>query len=115
MDGFNTLVSQGKVRYLAVSNRTGGATGAESDALATVAANASRRIIGVQNRYNLLQRAWVSALGDTATLSDEAAFLDTLGRKQIGLIPYMPLAVGMLTGRYRKGEIDSTGRLSQQD
>jgi aryl-alcohol dehydrogenase-like predicted oxidoreductase len=114
-DALNSLVSQGKVRYLAVSNRTAAQLEQESGALATVASNPSRRIIGVQNRYNLLQRAWVSALGEAATLADEQAFLDYLVGKQIGLVPYMPLAVGMLTGRYRKGELDSPGRLSHQD
>ena len=113
-DAFNHLVSQGKVRYLAVSNRTVAQLEEESAALAAVASNPSRRIIGVQNRYNLAQRAGVSALGEAATLSDEKAFLDYLAQKQIGLVPYMPLAVGLLTGRYRSNQMDSVGRLSGQ-
>lgn len=113
-DALNQLVDQGKVRYLAVSNRTARQLEQEVDALAEVAANPSRRIIGVQNRYNLLQRPGVSALDAAATLDDEAVFLDTIARAGVGLIPYMPLAVGMLTGRYRRGDLDTEGRLSEQ-
>jgi aryl-alcohol dehydrogenase-like predicted oxidoreductase len=113
-DAFDQLVRQGKVRYLAVSNRTVAQLEQERNALAKVASNSSHRIIGVQNGYNLLQRSRVSSLGDTSTISDEEAFLDYISQKQIGLIPYVPLAVGLLTGRYRKDNLDSTGRLSKQ-
>jgi aryl-alcohol dehydrogenase-like predicted oxidoreductase len=113
-DAFDHLINQGKVRYLAVSNRTLDQLEAERNALAQVATNSSRRLIGVQNAYNLLQRPKVSALGDNATLADEQAFLDYLTEKKIGLVPYIPLAVGLLTGRYRKGDLDPTGRLSQK-
>jgi len=113
-DAFAQLVRQGKVRYLAVSNRTMAQLEQERNALADVASNTSQRIIGVQNGYNLLRRARVSSLGSTSTISDEEAFLDYIRKKQIGLIPHIPLAVGLLTGRYRKGHLDSTGRLSKQ-
>lgn len=113
-DALNQLVTQGKVRYLAVSNRTAEQLETESEALAAVASNASRRIIAVQNAYNALQRPNVSGLGDGATLDDEKAFLDYVSQQRIGLVPYIPLAVGLLTGRYRKGALDETGRLSEQ-
>jgi aryl-alcohol dehydrogenase-like predicted oxidoreductase len=113
-DALDHLVDQGKVRYLAVSNRMTAQLEKESNALATVASNASRRIVGVQNGYNLLQRSKVSSLEDAATISDEEVFLDYLNRRQIGLVPYTPLAVGLLTGRYRKDNLDTTGRLSEQ-
>ncbi|MBN1872784.1 MAG: aldo/keto reductase [Anaerolineae bacterium] len=112
-DALNTLVSQGKVRYLAVSNRTSAQLAVESSALAAVAVNPSRRIIGVQNAYNVLQRPRVAAQTG-ATLADEADFLTYLAENQIGLIPYIPLAVGLLTGRYRKGNLDNAGRLMEE-
>ncbi len=112
-DALNQLVSQGKVRYLAVANRTTAQLDTEMGALATVAVNPARRIIAVQNRYNLLERPRVSSQAE-ATLADERAFLAYLEEKGIGLVPYMPLAVGLLTGRYRKGQIDETGRLAQE-
>jgi len=113
-DAFDQLVKEGKVHYLAVSNRTVTQLEQERNALAEVASNSSHQIIGVQNGYNLLQRSRVSSLGDTSTISDEETFLDYISQKQIGLIPYIPLAVGLLTGRYRKGNLDSAGRLSKQ-
>lgn len=113
-DAFDHLVSQGKVRYLAVSNRSMVQLEQESNALATVASNPSRRIVGVQNAYNLLQRSKVTSLGKDATISDEEAFLGYINQKQIGLVPHIPLAVGLLTGRYRKDDLDKTGRLSEQ-
>ena len=112
-DAMNQLVEQGKVRYLAVSNRTAQQLGQEMHALATVAVNPSRRIVGVQNRYNLLQRPGVSALDDP-TVEDEAAFLKAIDQAGVGLSPYMPLAVGMLTGRYRRGNLDTDGRLRER-
>jgi aryl-alcohol dehydrogenase-like predicted oxidoreductase len=112
-DAFDQLISQGKVRYLAVSNRTQAQLDAEQRALASVAANSARRIIGVQNHYNMLQRPKVSTK-ETPTIADEQAFLAYLAKQEIGLIPYVPLAVGLLTGRYRKGQMDESGRLAQE-
>ncbi len=112
-DAFDQLISQGKVRYLAVSNRTAAQLDVEGQALASVAANSARRIVGVQNHYNMLQRPKVSAK-DGATMVDADTFLTYLAEQQIGLIPYVPLAVGLLTGRYRKGQLDESGRLAQE-
>jgi aryl-alcohol dehydrogenase-like predicted oxidoreductase len=113
-DAFDQLVRQGKVLYLAVSNRTATQLEAESGALRDVTANSSHRIIGIQNRYNLLDRPRVSAKKGELTVADEEEFLEYIAQKGIGLIPFMPLAVGLLTGRYRKGKVDETGRLSKQ-
>ena len=113
-DAFDSLVSQGKVRYLAVSNRTVAQLVQETQALGEVATNTSRRIIGVQNGYNLLQRPRVSAKGNMAGLDDEKEFLDYCREQQIGIVPYIPLAVGLLTGRYRKSKLPEDGRLSEQ-
>ncbi len=100
------LMRQGKVLYAAVSNRTKGQLAQENAALMAVAGRSSSRIIGVQNRYNLLDRDKVS--GGEGT---ETEFLNFIREHGIGLIPLVPLAVGMLTGRYRKGQIDASGRL----
>jgi aryl-alcohol dehydrogenase-like predicted oxidoreductase len=113
-DAFDHLINEGKVRYLAVSNRTIEQLEADRQALTVVTPNPSHRIIGVQNWYNLAQRPKVSALDDDPGYADEQAFLDYLAETQVGLVPYFPLAGGLLTGRYRKGNLDSTGRLSQE-
>jgi len=113
-DAMNTLVNQGKVRYLAVSNRSKEQLKQEIRALGMVASNVSRRIIGVQNGYNLLQRYKVTADENLRSPADETDFLNFISENKIGLVPYIPLAVGLLTGRYRKSNIDYNGRLSQK-
>jgi aryl-alcohol dehydrogenase-like predicted oxidoreductase len=110
----NSLVQAGKVRYLAVSNRSTAQLDQEQDALLQVSANPARRIVGVQNHYSLLERPRTASLGDSASIEDEAAFLDYLGSAEIGLVPYFPLAAGMLTGRYLRGKMDADGRLSPE-
>jgi aryl-alcohol dehydrogenase-like predicted oxidoreductase len=111
---FDRLVTQGKVLYLAVSNRTVRQLEQEIDALDGVAQNTSHRIIAVQNQYNALQRGQVSRKDGELSLDDEREFLEFIGEKEIGLVPYLPLAVGLLTGRYRRGSLDQDGRLSEQ-
>jgi aryl-alcohol dehydrogenase-like predicted oxidoreductase len=113
-DALDQLVRQGKVLYLAVSNRTAAQLEAEGKALEAVAPTSSHRIVGVQNWYNLLQRPKVSSKEENPTVEDEQEFLDYIAQHKIGLVPFVPLAVGLLTGRYRKGQIDSSGRLSEQ-
>ena len=109
---FDDLVSQGKVLYLGVSQRTVSQLNQESEALRTVATNSSRRLVAVQNWYNVLQRSKVSHQ-DGAAHQEEQEFLTYLEQAQISLVPYVPLAVGLLTGRYRKNNPDQSGRLSE--
>ena len=106
---FDDLVRQGKVRYLAVSNRNGEQLADENAALRSVAAPKDTRIIAVQNRYNLVDRAEVSYGKES-----EPDFLARLDRERVGLVPMVPLAVGFLTGRYRRDVTDSSGRLATE-
>jgi aryl-alcohol dehydrogenase-like predicted oxidoreductase len=112
-DALNNLVAEGKVHYLAVSNRTGHQLESEIDALSRVAQNPARRIVGIQNPHNLLQRGRVT-MESPQTAEKERAFLNQLKEQGVGLIPYIPLAVGLLTGRYRQGQIDEAGRLANE-
>ncbi len=107
------LVTQGKVRYIALSNRNSSQIEEETAALASIATNPSRRIIAVQNWYNLAERVKVATEGKDRLEGDEQAFLDFVAKKNIGLVPFFPLASGLLTGRYRKGSIDDSGRIIQ--
>jgi aryl-alcohol dehydrogenase-like predicted oxidoreductase len=72
------------------------------EALRKVAKDASRRIVAVQNPYNLLERDMVVSRDDVTT--DE--FLRYIRETGISLVPYFPLAAGMLTGKYRRDNID---------
>jgi aryl-alcohol dehydrogenase-like predicted oxidoreductase len=87
------LVQAGKVREIGCSNFS-----AEQlvEADAAVAAGAAR-FVSVQNHYNLLER------------SDEAEVLPTCEKLGLAHIPFFPLASGLLTGKYRRGEAPAEG------
>lgn len=83
------LITEGKVRYIGSSN---------FDAWQVIEANwiarrARRsRFIGAQNLYNLLER------------DAERELVPACLHAGVGLLPFFPLANGLLTGKYRRGE-----------
>jgi aryl-alcohol dehydrogenase-like predicted oxidoreductase len=82
------LVQEGKTRYIGCSNLD--ATQLEQAQLAGIARGA--RVVALQNEYSLLER---DAENDVLPRCRE------LG---VGFVPYFPLASGLLTGKYRRGE-----------
>jgi aryl-alcohol dehydrogenase-like predicted oxidoreductase len=95
------LVREGKVRYVGHSNLTA-AQVEEVDALARE--HGWVRPVSAQNRYSLLHR------------DPEEDLLPTCERLGIGVLPYFPLASGLLTGKYRRGEPRPEGtRLATRD
>lgn len=105
------IVTAGKALYLAASNLDAAQIDLTIDALESVASNSSRRIIAVQNWYNLAERRKVASEGEDRLAGDEEAFLAHVANRKIGLVPFFPLASGLLTGRYRLDSIDSSGRI----
>ena len=83
------LVREGKVRYAGHSNLQA-AHVEEVDALAREHGWAAP--ISAQNEYSLLRR------------DAEEELLPTCARLGLGVLPYFPLASGLLTGKYRRGE-----------
>ena len=96
------LVSQGKVRYLAVSNHSLEQIDAAQQALESVRKDASRTLVTIQNRYNMLERANVTQEEG----GDDGAFLKACEERDLGVVPFYPLASGVLTGRYRRDNLD---------
>jgi aryl-alcohol dehydrogenase-like predicted oxidoreductase len=95
------LVREGKVRYVGHSNLDA-AQVEEIDALARERGWA--RPVSAQNRYSLLHR------------DAETELLPTCERLGIGVLPYFPLASGLLTGKYRRGQPRPEGtRLATRD
>jgi aryl-alcohol dehydrogenase-like predicted oxidoreductase len=88
------LVHEGKVRYLGHSNFSGWQT---ADAEWVARTRHLERFISAQNEYSLLERGI------------EADLVPALERYEIGLLPYFPLASGLLTGKYRRGEAAPQG------
>jgi aryl-alcohol dehydrogenase-like predicted oxidoreductase len=88
------LVTAGKVRYLGHSNLTGWQI---ADA-ANKAAQAGRTpFISAQNHWSLLERAV------------EAEVVPAARHFGLGVLPYFPLANGMLTGKVRRGQAPPAG------
>jgi aryl-alcohol dehydrogenase-like predicted oxidoreductase len=83
------VVREGKIRYLGHSNFTAWMT---ADADWTARTRGLERFISAQNRYNLLDR------------DVEAELIPAMLRYGIGMLPYAPLAGGLLSGKYRRGQ-----------
>ncbi len=83
------LVSEGKVRAIGCSNFSAEQL-AEADRVAREIGTA--RFTVLQNHYNLLRR------------DDDDDVLPLCRELGVSYIPYFPLASGLLTGKYRRGE-----------
>jgi aryl-alcohol dehydrogenase-like predicted oxidoreductase len=81
------LVTQGKGRYIGCSNYTGWQI---ADADWTAAGQT--RFVSAQNLYSLLERGV------------EAEVLPACEHFGLGFLPFFPLASGLLSGKYRRGE-----------
>jgi aryl-alcohol dehydrogenase-like predicted oxidoreductase len=89
LEALSELVTEGKVRYVGCSNF---AAWQLIDAEWISQSGGLRRFISAQNEYSLLERG------------AEAELLPACERHGIGVLPYFPLANGLLTGKYRRGE-----------
>jgi aryl-alcohol dehydrogenase-like predicted oxidoreductase len=82
------LVTQGKVRYIGVSNTPGWQI-ADGDWIARTEGCA--RYISCQNKFSLLEQGAA------------AEVLPACERFGVGFLPYFPLASGLLSGKYQRG------------
>jgi aryl-alcohol dehydrogenase-like predicted oxidoreductase len=88
------LVREGTVRYIGHSNFTGWQT---AHAEWTAQTRGFERFVSSQNEYSLLKR------------DVERDLIPALKQYAIGMLPYYPLASGLLTGKYRRGESAPAG------
>jgi aryl-alcohol dehydrogenase-like predicted oxidoreductase len=88
------LVREGKVRYLGHSNFAGWQI---ADAHWTARTEGRTPFVTAQNHYSLLERA----------VRHEV--LPACQRFGLGMLPYFPLASGMLTGKYHRGAAPPAG------
>ncbi len=89
LETLNGLVQAGTVRWIGASNFSA-AQIEEADAVARERGFA--RFTSIQNQYSLIVR------------DPEREVLPTCERLGIGFVPFFPLASGLLTGKYRRGE-----------
>ena len=93
------LVTEGKVRYLGHSNFSGWQI---ADAAHTAVASGRTPFISAQNHWSLLER------------DAEREVVPASIHFGLGLLPYSPLANGLLTGKVRRGEgVPAGTRLSE--
>ncbi|PZQ64994.1 MAG: aldo/keto reductase [Phenylobacterium zucineum] len=86
------LVTQGKVRYLGNSNYSGWQI---ADADWTAAGQS--RFVSAQNLYSLLER------------DVEREVLPACEHFGLGFLPFFPLASGLLSGKYKRGQAPAEG------
>ncbi len=94
LGALDDLVRQGKVRYLGNSNFSGWQI---ADADWTAREGHLNRFVSAQNNYSLLER------------KVEFEVMPACERFGLGLLPFFPLASGLLTGKYVRGEAPPEG------
>lgn len=94
LGALDDLVRQGKVRYIGNSNFSGWQI---ADADWTAKGGGLNRFITAQNHYSLLDRRM------------EREVVPACEEFGLGILPYFPLASGMLTGKYSRGSEPAEG------
>ena len=89
LEAMTDLVGQGKVRYIASSNVTGWQI---ADANHLALQHGLQRFTGCQIEWSLLNR------------SVETEIVPACRKFDLGVVPYFPLASGLLTGKHKRGE-----------
>lgn len=90
------MVQQGKVRHIGLSNETPWGL---SQCLHLAETAGVPRVVSVQNPYHLLNRTYEIGMAEISV------------REQCGLLPYSPLAFGVLSGKYLNGALPENSRL----
>jgi aryl-alcohol dehydrogenase-like predicted oxidoreductase len=94
LSALDDLIRQGKVRHIAASNMSAALLTAAHDAAQT---GHWHGFIASQEQFSLLRR------------EAESSVVPALETLQMSLVPYFPLASGMLTGKYRRGAAPAPG------
>lgn len=94
LSALHDQVQAGKVRYIGHSNFTGWQV---ADAAWTARTQHLTPFVSAQNFYSLLER------------EVEKDLVPALEHYELGLLPYFPLAHGLLTGKYQKGQAAPEG------
>jgi aryl-alcohol dehydrogenase-like predicted oxidoreductase len=100
LGALHELVQEGKVRFIGSSNYSAEQID-EADRVARERGLA--RFVAAQNHYSLVERG----------VEDDV--LPVCERLGIGMLPYFPLASGLLTGKYERGVEAGEGRLAGRE
>ena len=94
LSALTELVTEGKVRYIGHSNFTGWQI---ADAAHLAGEAGTEAFISAQNHWSLLER------------QAEAEVVPAARHFGVGILPYYPLANGLLTGKVRRGQAPPAG------
>jgi len=97
MQALDDLVTQGKIRYIGCSNLPSWQV-VESQWLSK--SMGLNRFVSCQDEYNILNR------------DVETELIPAMQKYGCGLLPYFPLASGLLTGKYKRTEMPEGARLT---
>ncbi|MDB4937349.1 MAG: hypothetical protein JWP87_4321 [Labilithrix sp.] len=96
LGAFDALVREGKVRHIAASKYTAPRL---EEALEVSKKNGLARYVALQTHYSLIHRK-----------EYEGALADLCEREHVATLPFMALARGFLTGKYRPGKVVASPR-----
>lgn len=91
------FIKAGKIRYFGISNET---PWGMLNYLRLAEKHNLPRCVSIQNPYSLLNRSFEVGLAEMAI------------RESVGLLAYSPMAFGLLSGKYHRGEKPKNGRLT---
>ncbi len=97
LSAMHDLVVAGKVRHIGVSNESAWGT---MQFLQLAAQKGWTRIVSSQNSYSLLNRMYEVGMSEVSL------------REDVSLLAYSPLAMGLLSGKYRGGARPEKARLT---
>ena len=98
MQALDDLVTQGKIRYIGCSNLPSWQVVESQWISKSMGLN---RFVSCQDEYNILNR------------NVEAELIPAMQKYGCGLLPYYPLASGLLTGKYKRTEMPEGARLTE--
>ena len=96
LEVLDKLVKQGKIRFIGLSNETPWGL---MKFLSLSDKYDLPRVVSVQNPYSLLNRSYEVGMAEISI------------RESCGLLAYSPLGFGVLSGKYRNGEMPENSRL----
>ena len=96
LETLHQFVQQGKIRHIGLSNET---PWASMKYISLAEQKDLPRMKTIQNPYSLLNRTF------------EVGNAEVAHREQLGLLAYSPLAFGLLSGKYRNGQLPENSRL----
>ena len=100
LGALNDLVTEGKVRFIGCSNFSGAQL---TEAIAIARREGYPSFVTAQNQYSLIHR------------DIEPDLMPVCEAHGVGILPFYPLASGLLTGKYKRGQVPAADMRLAED